>query len=499
MNAALRVAALTGMAAMQHVAGQESPSRAVPLPASHPEYFVSPRGTPNGDGSAGRPWDLQTALNQPATVKPGSLIWLRSGLYGTGLTQFTSKLAGTADAPIIIRQYPGERATINGGIAVYGPYTWFWGFEVTSTVPDRGPGRQALDGFDTYEGSAHTRFINLVVHDDGEGFGFWDKGIDSEIYGCLIYDNGFQGPDRGHGHGIYTQNKIGTKRIEDNVIFGQFGWGLHAYGSAKAGVEGYIIDGNIIFNNGELAGNFSDNILFAGGAPMSHISLDSNYTYFPASEGSSRLGWAWSPANGDISATGNYWIGGYTALEMWNWQEATFTGNTIFTKELINIALSLSTGQTTSKYDWNQNTYYGPGLLRINGQNQPQSNWLAEGIDSHSKFTSDVPHGVWIFVRPNAYEPGRGNIAIYNWDLRKNVAVDLSRVLKNSERFEIRDAQNFWSGPVVSGVYDGKPVSIPMTGLVRATPVGTIAHLPKHTAPGFGSFVVLTNPKTTAN
>jgi hypothetical protein len=98
---------------------------------------------------------------------------------------------------------------------------------------------------------------------------------------------------------------------------------------------------------------------------------------------------------------------------------------------------------------------------------------------------------VWTFVRPNAYEPGRANIAIYNWDLKKTVPVDLSMILKPSQGFEIRDAQNYFAEPVVQGVYDGQPVLVPMTGLTHVAPVGEIAHQPQHTAPAFAAFVVL--------
>lgn len=455
------------------------------------QHFVASDAAPGGDGSLKSPWDLQTALNQPASVRPGDVIWLRGGVYGTGLTQFTSKLTGTAAAPIIVRQWRGERATVNGGIAVYGPYTWYWGFEVTSTIQDRGPDRNALDGFDTYEGSAGTKFINLVIHDDSQGIGFWDKAVDAEIYGCIIYDNGFQGTDRGHGHGIYTQNNTGTKKIFDNIIFGQFGWGVHAYGSAQASVQGYQIEGNTVFNNGELSGQFSANILLAGGTPMSRIAVNSNYTYLPGTEGGSQLGWTWSPENVDLTSTGNYFIGGYVALEAWNWQTATFTNNTVYTKELINVVLSLADTQSTNVYKWDQNTYYGTALLRFNGQNVPQATWLSKGVDANSKFIGTAPQGVWVFVRPNAYEQGRGNITIYNWDMKSSVLVDLSSVLNPGDEYEIRDAQNFWGAPVTTGTYDGKPVSVTMTGLIRAVPVGRVTRQPVHTAPGFGSFVVL--------
>jgi len=41
------------------------------------DFYVSPSGSSSGAGSQTSPWDLQTALNQPAAVKPGDTIWLR--------------------------------------------------------------------------------------------------------------------------------------------------------------------------------------------------------------------------------------------------------------------------------------------------------------------------------------------------------------------------------------------------------------------------------------
>src|SRR5580765_282502 len=111
-------------------------------PAFATEFYVSPTASGSGTGSFSNPWQLQTALSQPPTVvKPGDTLWLRGGTY-TG--RFTSYLNGTSTQPIVVRQYAGERATIDGGTSgttaiftVYGSYTWFWGFEVTSSDPDR--------------------------------------------------------------------------------------------------------------------------------------------------------------------------------------------------------------------------------------------------------------------------------------------------------------------------------------------------------------------------
>ena len=88
------------------------------------------------------------------------------------------------------------------------------------------------------------RLINLIVHDDGQGFGFWTTTVDSEIYGSLVYNNGWLGPDRGHGHAIYTQNLDGTKRIYDNILFNQFSYGIHAY-TEGGSIQGFDIAGNL--------------------------------------------------------------------------------------------------------------------------------------------------------------------------------------------------------------------------------------------------------------
>src|SRR5262249_47184213 len=109
--------------------------------AAATEYYVAPNGSPSGNGSMGSPWDLHTVLGYSSPVHPGDPVWLRGGTYaGT----FTSHINGTASSPIVVRQYPGERAIIDGGsiggtamLTVGGSYTWYWGFEIMSSDPNR--------------------------------------------------------------------------------------------------------------------------------------------------------------------------------------------------------------------------------------------------------------------------------------------------------------------------------------------------------------------------
>jgi hypothetical protein len=129
----------------------------------------------------------------------------------------------------------------------------------------------------------------------------------------------------------------------------------------------------------------------------------------------------------------------------------------------------------------------------LNGQGEPFENWKsATGLDGNSTFRRGQPASNWIFVRPNRFELGRANITIYNWTLASSVSVDVSKVLTVGSHFVVRNAQDFFIAPVLSGVYKGGSIAIPMTGLTVAPAYGIVTAQPKPTGPSFGAFVVLT-------
>jgi hypothetical protein len=97
-----------------------------------------------------------------------------------------------------------------------------------------------------------------------------------------------------------------------------------------------------------------------------------------------------------------------------------------------------------------------------------------------------------VFVRPNAYEPGRANITVYNWPHQSTVDVDLSGAAYVGGAYEIRNAQDFYGTPVASGIFDGSLVTLPLSGLTVASPVGWPA--PSVTGPEFNVFVLLSLP-----
>lgn len=425
-------------------------------------FYVSPTGTPEGNGSIKRPWDLQTALNQPG-VQPGDTIWLRGGTYSGS---YIARLNGTPTSPIIVRQYAGERATIDGGsknenegiLVARGSYAWYWGFEIMSSEPTRsttesGSNPTLITRSDAVlidQNAKHPglKFINLVVHDARQGFGFWKEAEDGEIYGCLIYYNGWEAPDRGHGHGIYTQNQTGTKKIIDNIFFSGFSHGIHVYGSASAPLDNYDIEGNTTFDAGNLSAIGGRNLLLGGGSVAHNPIVKDNLMYRAVSPSDDfNLGYSGGCANATV--TGNY-VASVTAF--------------------VNCVPSILT----------DNTFYGS----ISG--------LTESQFVANTYLSARPTGMKVFVRPNAYEPGRANITVYNWDGAESVDVDASEILTVGDLYEVRNAQDFFGAPVSSGTYSGGSLTLPLKDLTMATPVGHAAPAPS--GPEFNAFILLTIP-----
>ena len=80
---------------------------------------------------------------------------------------------------------------------------------------------------------------------------------------------------------------------------------------------------------------------------------------------------------------------------------------------------------------------------------------------------------------------------VYNWGHAASVLVDVSGSLAIGAPYEVRSALDFNGASVARGIYDGKPISLPMTGLQAVAPIGqSTASSP---APEFGAFVLLSS------
>ncbi len=369
----------------------------------------------------------------------------------------------------------------------------------------------------------HTKFINLIVHDTLGGFGLWQSAVDAEVYGCLTYNNGVIDPARGHGHGLYVQNRTGTKLIRDVISFNNHATGMKGY-SEEGFVEGLHFEGVTSFNNGwaSLEGDKLDKMsnLFVGTTdhPADRIKVANCYLYHAPRVLATNLQLGYqNEHNGEVIVKDNHVIGGSVALVVRNWKRATVRGNTIQAQASGNRnsdqslaqafparAKGAKVGGDAPAYVWDKNRYFDattqrhpflfPGATnRFGGANLAFDEWSkATRFDGRSSYTTERPKGIDRFVRPNRYEPGRANITIYNWDHRPAVSVDLlASGLKIRQKYRIMDAQNLFGEPVAAGIYEGREVSIPMKGLVHAKPIGEVQFTPVHTAPEFGVFVLL--------
>ena len=427
----------------------------VPSLAQGADYYVAPTGIATNPGTLAAPISLTKALSSTSPAKPGDTIWLRGGTYqGT----WVSVLTGTAEAPIVVRQFPGERATLDmapsagDALLVYGAYTWYWGFELISSDPVRSSKEVGSWPYDIKRGygvnarGRHLKFINLIAHDLANGFGIWAEGFNIEVYGSLAYYNGWQAPDRAHGHGIYTQNKAGRHVLSDNITFHQFSHGIHAYGSDAAFLDYITLDGNISFGNGSIGSSgITRELLLGGGDVAADPIVTDNSTY------GAQVNFGYGAGCTNAVISGNYFVGTGALLIHC---AGSFSSNTIHS--------IYNHGSLPSLYPANTYLPASPTIPAV------------------------------VRVRPNRYEAGRAHIAIYNWLNAPTVSVELvSAGLTIGQAFEIRDAQNYFGSPVYAGVYSGAPVSLPMMGLTAAAPIGLVPVPPRHTAPRFAAFVVV--------
>src|SRR5882762_6050069 len=427
-------------------------------PASHAGYYVTPSGSASGDGSASRPWDLQTALNQPAAVQPGDTIWLRGGTYSG---QFSSALAGTSSSPIIVRQYPGERATINGTLFIQrGAYTWFWGFEVTAFAPNSG-GLALI-----YQQTPGSKLINLVVHDASRS-GIISNPLspNSEIYGCLVYNNGVV---FNLDHGLYLTNTTGTKLLRDNIVFNNWKYGFHLNGNGGE-LTNLHLDGNVAFGNGSISNppiSQSASITLAG-ASATGFQFTNNYTYETATSPNGAAEFVVSGSNHvDGLISGNTFV---HYVEFTNWNSLTVTNNTFFAPGGASIGPDqvLSTTGSLAGFTWATNSHYrSPGAsgwgTSDRGGFTTLAGWMsATGMGRNDLNPGTTPTGPQVSVRLNVYEAGRANIIVYNWGQLPTVSVDLSSVLRVGDTYQVRNAQDFYGAPAASGVYAGGLLTLP--------------------------------------
>jgi len=468
------------------------------------DLYVSPTGTLSGPGTMAQPYDLATALSGQAG-QAGDTFWLCDGNYMIG--HIETKIQGTPGKPITFRQMPGEIARVDGSITFFESigYIVLRDFEIYSSDTNRvssqaGVGFNVTDikilpGIASY--SPNLSFINLVVHDQTR-HGVYLSRLSSNnvVYGCVIYNNGWMSPDNAEGHGVYAQGADGTKEISDNLVFNNSGANMHIYEDASGErLAGLTLDGNVAFNAGAIQNvrTYRDWIVGIDAPALNadRIVLKNNMGYNPPeSRAYDQVQIGRQGVNGSVALLNNYLPQG---LLMNNWTIAAVAGN-LFAAQGGNYIVSLDETQVALAAAWDNNTYCASATGKDFDRSLTEygfSEWqAATRFDEHSTYLTGKLTGTKVFVRTNRYEAGRANIVVYNWDNINSVTVDVNSVLAPGAAYEIRNAQDFFAAPVLSGVFDGQPLELPMTGLTAAAPNGPLLTAPP-TGPTFNLFVLL--------
>ena len=197
-------------------------------------------------------------------LQPGDAVIFRGGTYDyLGNYAITcSELDGTADKPIIIMTYPGEKAIIdsteNNISIANSSYLIFDGFILDNTQSLWG---NSIGGYKyehitfrnlemTHHSSGmhctheyHILIENCVIHDNPQSHGIYlnsyhpPYSTDITIRNCLIYRNGRHG---------FQQNGIATNIFfENNIVHSNALGGV----SLINGIKDSIFRNNLIFNN----------------------------------------------------------------------------------------------------------------------------------------------------------------------------------------------------------------------------------------------------------
>lgn len=454
------------------------------------DFYVSSTGTASGNGLFNNPWDIKTALenggNPAGSINAGDTVYLRGGIYSVGWginnVYLHVRVKGTSSERIYVKPVSGEKVTIDGKI-FFEPeseYITFINNDLSEFEIMNGEWNNTRvfnetdPGYLMDRGGIHIRgkyidLTNLVIHDTSNAVANQDESIGGNIYGLLLFNNGYQidgSNPGGHGHGFYYQNQGGDpprKNIKEVVS-------LHNFSKA-----GQVYNGGdfstVTSKNVTIEGLVSvyDELVYSGIYNEGGIIKDS---FLHGSVPGLGIPGSW-PFNlstyVNISVTNNTFWGTkantYDPFFMNTYQSATFTGNRVI-GEGGNRLVTTRQSWTSNLYPylWNNNTYYAPNAVaaefRVQQSNNSFStyNWTTwkntTGYDVNSTISSGTPQGIEIYVRPNIYERGRANIIIYNWNSSDSVTVDLSTTgIQNGETFELRNVANYFGDTPITGTF----------------------------------------------
>lgn len=378
-------------------------------------------------------------------ITPGDRLLLKEGTFSA---DFVATLNGVEASPIIILPFASDTPVIDGSFYTRGQWQVIKSLEITDAdFTDRENNIPIHDGMRLELSAANIRAENCVIHNCRQGI-LIDATTSGEIYGCVIFHNGWSEPDRGHGHGVYLSNNSDTpKKITDCVLYGQFGWGLHCYAEGNGSAEllrNIQVEGCTMFGNG--GGNIIGGV--GMGTTVRTSCLKSCYVYDDLQIGGVSTGSIGFTLQ-DCVIVGNLTMLYYAGTP-------TITGNKFFGN------VTITNGDTGQVVDH-------------------------EALFPDNEYLPTFPDAV--YLRANTYDANRANLTIFNGSQAGTIEVDVSAIYANGTELSVHNVQDYFTDIQALTVTAGT-ITVDMQAINRsvAAPVGWSA--PATTFPQFGAFVV---------
>jgi hypothetical protein len=224
------------------VAGSVAVTAGNAPPRAGCERVASPTGADTAAGTATNPW--RTPQKLVDSLSAGQTGCLRAGTYRQ--TRLRVGHGGAPGAPITLTSYPGERATLAGGVV-----------EVASGANHVTLAALDIDGANVADVSLWVMAYDVVIQDS-------DITNHNTGWSCVILgSNGTWGGPSGRvtvrrntirdcgqaargnqDHGIYLENTVDSTVVA-NLFWNSIGWAIHLYPNAQRTLVAHnVIDGN---------------------------------------------------------------------------------------------------------------------------------------------------------------------------------------------------------------------------------------------------------------
>lgn len=485
-------------------------------------FYVSPTGSAGNPGTQNSPWSLPFAASGAGgQLAAGDTVFLLDGQYnGVPNAHLVISVSGTAAAPIVFRPAPNANPLINGGISVQGNGVWLYGLRCTWTfdsirtttqsgsTPTDVP--RAAFGVIQVLGQ-NVRVIECITNDYAGGI-FSAKGASNfQAIDNIFYNNGWIGPDRGHGHGFYSQNDGTTRhRIAGNITFCNYSTGIKLGGSSGTELLRFDIQDNCSFNNQlpafDLHGLDSAFHYQGAGLDKGDTTILRNFFANQHNRGSITFEVGDGVAGAfPVTITDNV-VYGRTLLN--EWPSLTFRRNVLTDAPALSdilIPYGLLRVENRGTYDIDDNVYatrqtdspFGRALI-LGATGRTITEWRnLTPYDDNTTFIDGPLTNAIVRVVPTQYRATRdGSIYVLNPTGAANVTVDLGPLYAEffGYPFAIYHVYDYVTGgaPTVEGTYTGQRITLPMTSKTPPQPFGGAA-LPTQDNT-FGAFVVTTRP-----